>query len=90
MPFSTLKDVNKEDEEDKDRQSYYVGGQGQGGGGRFAPNSIAIGTLCIFQALLLALCCKRTHLPFAARLPVASHVPSACDSDCLVFFMLRV
>lgn len=33
MPFATLNDVKDDDADDKERQSYYVGGQGQSGGG---------------------------------------------------------
>ena len=65
MPVSTLKDVNKEDEDDKDRQAFYVGGQGQNGGGRFAPTCSAMPS-----AQVLA----------ASRGPPASscHLPGMC------------
>ena len=33
MPFATLNDVKDDDPDDKERQSYYNGGQGQSGGG---------------------------------------------------------
>ena len=33
MPIKGINDIKDEDEEDKKRQAYYAGGQGQNGGG---------------------------------------------------------
>lgn len=85
MPVSTLKDVNKEDEDDKDRQAFYVGGQGQNGGGRFAPTCSAMPSAHFF--LHKCLLHRAGHLPLPATcLACAGGVPS----DCLKFKTPRV
>ena len=68
MPVTSLKDVKDEDDEDKKRQAYYVGGQGQGGGGRCAGSP--------FHTRPLSVCCPVFAHPTIPG-PASVRIPKA-------------